>query len=68
MNDAILKVSDKDLGNLLKIAKDYDRLKRESAIHDWNPLPKQWLYLNSHAKVKAFCANSVAARSARFFR
>ena len=56
MNDAILKVSDKDLGNLLKIAKDYDRLKRESAIHDWNPLPKQWLYLNSHAKVKAFCA------------
>ena len=56
MNEKFINVNDRDLGSLLKLAKDYDRLKRESAIHDWNPLPKQWEYLNSQSKVKTFCA------------
>lgn len=50
------EVTDRELASLLRAAKDYDRLKKESRIHDWNPLPKQWEYLNSTNKVKAFCA------------
>ena len=56
MSESIQNINDRDLGNLLKIAKDYDRLKRESQIRDWKPLPKQWDYLNSKSKVKTFCA------------
>lgn len=50
------EVTDRDLAKILKVAQDYDRLKKESLIHDWSPLPKQWEYLNSKAKVKTFCA------------
>lgn len=50
------EIDDAALREKLKIAQAYARLKNESKIHDWNPLPKQWEYINCHSKIKTFTA------------